>query len=207
MLKPAVFLERDGVLNSLVFDEARGGMASPLQPDQLSLERQAASFVSKLNRRGFLVLVVTSQPGIAQGRLDSMRLDRIHNRLRARLASSEGRLDGVFVCPHDADAQAEPGLTIRPELTVDCQCRCPAPGLLLKAAAVHRVDIPRSFMICQDLQDVKAGRSATVETILLTNSKLSQIEAAPELRPNHVAVDLATALSIIDASREAALQL
>jgi hypothetical protein len=62
-------------------------------------------------------------------------------------------------------------------------------------------------MICQDLQDVKAGRSATVETILLTNSKLSQIEAAPELRPNHVAVDLATALGIIDASREASLQL
>lgn len=202
MLKPAVFLERDGTLNSLVFDEMRGVMAGPLQSDQLSLERQAGSFVRGLNERGFLVLVVTNQPAVAQGRLDSMGLARIHERLRVSLSELGARIDGTFVCPHDADAGSLPGARVRPELAIDCHCRRPAPGLLLRAAAVHQVDLPRSFMICRNLKDVKAGRSATVETVLLTDVQLVQIEASPELRPNHVANDLVEVLRIIDNSRE-----
>ena len=206
MLKPAIFLERDGTLNSLVFDKIRGVMGGPLQPEQLSLERQAVNFVRGLNQRGFLVLVVTSQPTVAHGRLDWMGLDRIHQRLRASLSELGARIDGTFVCPHDADAGSLPGTAVRSDLAIACQCRRPAPGLLLRAAAAHQVDLPRSFMICRNLKDVKAGRSATVETVLLTDAKLVQIEASPELRPNHVASDLVEVMNIIDRSREAMVQ-
>ena len=181
-------------------------MAAPLAPDRLLLERHGAAFVRGLNDRGYLVLVVSDQPALAQGRFDVMALDRIHDQLRADLSDEGARIDGVFVCPHDEDAEAVGGARVRHELAFKCQCRRPAPGLLLKAASVHRVDLPRSFMICRNANDVRAGKAALVETVLLTGANVVQIEVPPEIRPNHIAADLAGALQIIEASREAALR-
>ena len=181
-------------------------MAAPLASARLFLERQAAAFVRGLNERGYLVLVISNQPAIAQGRLDFRGLDRIHERLRGDLSDAGARIDGVFVCPHDEGAEAAGGPGVRHELAIACQCRRPAPGLLLQAASVHRVDLPRSFMICRNLKDVRAGKVALVETVLLTEVDAVQIEVPPELRPSHVVTDLVEALEVMDASREAALR-
>lgn len=204
MHKPAIFLERDGILNNLVHDEVRGEMDSPLSVDQLVLFRHATSFVKELTSRGFLVLVATNQPRLAQGRLSSIGLDRIHRKLCDDIAAGGGRIDGIFFCPHDPQAHEAPGANVRDDYAVPCRCRKPAPGMILRAAQLHKVDLPRSFMVCRDLTDVKAGRSAALETILLTKSRLGEIEASPDMRPHHVVLQLTDALRIIDAVREAA---
>jgi histidinol phosphatase-like enzyme len=135
-----------------------------------------------------------------------MGLDRIHLELRRQLTQAGARIDGVYSCPHDPEARLVRGARPVEEFIATCRCRRPAPGLILRAAATHKVDLSRSFMLCRDLKDIKAGRAATVETIFLTRAKMSEIEAPPDLRPHHVSVDLSGALRIIDASREAATE-
>ena len=204
MRKPAVFFDRDGILNSLVFDEVRGVMDSPLSADRLELFRDAPAFVQALNKRGYLVLVVTDQPFIARGRLSPIGLDRIHRKLRESLIGA--RIDGIFFCPHDPDAHAAPGSRVREEFATACRCRKPAPGLILRAAQSHSVDLARSFMVCRNLEDVKAGRSAALETILLADARMDEIEAPPDLRPHHAVANFADVVRIIDAARNAALR-
>ncbi|MCB9889082.1 MAG: HAD-IIIA family hydrolase [Planctomycetes bacterium] len=203
MQKPAVFLDRDGILNALVFDDACGVMGPPLDVEHVVLLRDAAELVRALNERGYLVLVVTSQPALAQGRLSVMKLDLIHGRLRMLLARAGARVDGFFFCPHDPRARYVPGASVRPELVTGCRCAKPSPVLILQAAGVHRVELRRSFMLCRDLRDVRAGRSATVDTILLTKGSMTDLEAPPELRPGHVAVDASAVVHVIDSLREA----
>jgi D-glycero-D-manno-heptose 1,7-bisphosphate phosphatase len=200
--KPAIFLDRDGILNGLVHDETRDVMGSPLAVDELALFRHAPSFVQAMNARGFLVLVTTNQPALAHGRLSPIGLDRIHRKLCDDIAAGGGRIDGIFFCPHDSDAHVVPGARVRKEYAIPCRCRKPAPGMILRAAQTHKVDLPRSFMVCRDLEDVKAGRSAALETILLSDVRLRQIEASPDLRPHHVVPELPDVVRIIDATHQ-----
>ena len=180
VLRPTVFLDRDGTLNELVYDEAQGIMTGPLWPEHLVVKREAGPFVRALNELGFLCLLVTNQPGLAKATTTPVRLDRIHRRLREELARSGARLDGIFYCPHHPD----PGPTGKKDLAVECRCRKPAPGLLLEAAAVHHVDLYRSYMVGDRLTDMEAGRSAGVMTILvseLTSEIAERIEQRTEM--------------------------
>ena len=164
VLRPTVFLDRDGTLNELVYDEQSGAMNSPLWPEQFMLKPHAAQFVKGLNELGFLCIVVTNQPGVAKGSLSLVRLDRIHWRMREELARSGAHLDGIFYCPHHPD----PGPGGNPALATACHCRKPRPGLLIEAASVHHVDLYRSYMVGDRLTDMEAGRAAGVTTVLLS---------------------------------------
>lgn len=186
------------MLNHLAHDPVRDAPDSPLSVEQFALFRGAPAFVQSLNARGFLVIVVTDQPALARGRLTLIGLARIHRQLRDEIAAVGGRIDGIHFCPHDADADSAVGK----EYAIGCRCRKPAPGLILRAAQSHNVDLSRSFMVCRDLKDVKAGRSAALETILLTRSSMAEIEASPDLRPHLVVPNLVDVLGIIDAARQ-----
>ena len=203
MRKPAIFLDRDGVLNNLVPDPDRGVLDSPLDSGDLTIQRHASAFVRSLNRRGFLVLVVTDQPALAHGRLTSMDLSRIHQRLREAIAASGGRIDGIHYCPHDPAASATRGRIA--EFAIVCRCKKPAPGLIFRAAQLHNADLQSSFMICRNLKDVKAGRAAALETVLLTDVQMRDIEAPPGLRPHHAAAKLTDVLRIIDSAQQSIL--
>ena len=178
LLRPAVFIDRDGILNELV------GGEPPSSADRLVLRRGAASFVLGLNRFGFLALAVTHQPQLARGTMSPVRLERIHVRLRELLAAGGARLDGVYVCPHDP----EPGPNGRGEFAGACGCRKPAPGLLLDAVAAHRIDLRRSFMMAIDAEGVVAGRRAGVATVLLGGPAEHKrvLESHREAQPNHL---------------------
>lgn len=201
VLRPAVFLERDGTLNERVFDEAHGIMCGPRRPEELALKRGAGPFVRALNDLGFLCLVVTDQPAIAKGVTTIVQLDRVHRRLREALARWGARLDGIFFCPHHPD----PGAGGRQELGIDCSCRKPAPGLVLEAASIHYANLDRSFMLGARLNDIEAGRAAGVTTILLCDSSLEprdRIARRPEARPDHIVSHLDEALALIRGARE-----
>ncbi|MBI1682818.1 D-glycero-alpha-D-manno-heptose-1,7-bisphosphate 7-phosphatase [Caulobacter hibisci] len=145
-LRPAVFLDRDGVLNSIVW---RGETpASPRSPDELIIEPGAREALEALKAAGYLLLVVTNQPDVARGLMAGETLDAIHDKLRAALP-----VDAVAACRHDnADA---------------CACRKPKPGLVLDLAREHGVDLSRSWLVGDQARDVTCGQAAGCTTVLL----------------------------------------
>src|SRR5260370_28363339 len=132
--RPAVFLDRDGVLNEAF---VRDGVPTP--PRTLAEFRVlpgVAEACADLQRAGFVLVVVTNQPDIARGTHTRAEVDRMHERLRSLVP-----LDEVCVCPHDACAA--------------CACRKPQPGMLLAAAERLDLDLAPSASVeapCRDIQ-------------------------------------------------------
>lgn len=177
--RPAVFLDRDGILNELV--ERDGAPVSPRRPEDFRLRRGAADAVQALRRAGFPVFVVTNQPDLARGHLTAAALEAMSATLRAAAP-----IDDMAVCPHD-DADR-------------CDCRKPKPGMLLDLADRWQVDLGGSFMIGDTWRDVAAGRAAGCRTILV--GSVSPTEPAPDL----MVPDLHAAVRAITQCRHGALE-
>ncbi|MCI8490143.1 MAG: HAD-IIIA family hydrolase [Lachnospiraceae bacterium] len=156
----AVFLDRDGTLNRYVGFLRR--------TDDLELMEGAAEAVKKINRSGYLAIVVTNQPVIARGEVTVDELETIHQKLETLLGAEGAYLDAVYYCPHHPDKGFEGEVT---ELKLKCNCRKPEPGMLLQAAEDYNIDLNESWMIGDDDNDILAGKTAGCKTILLTNAK------------------------------------
>jgi transaldolase len=142
--RPAIFLDRDGVLNEVT---VRDGI--PVPPPgvaQLRLLPGVVAACRRLRELGFVLVVVTNQPDIARGVRSRAAVDRIHARLGEQLP-----LDEVVVCPHD-DADG-------------CGCRKPRPGMILAAAGRLGLDLSRSFCVGDRWRDIEAARRAGVGAI------------------------------------------
>jgi D-glycero-D-manno-heptose 1,7-bisphosphate phosphatase len=159
MNDPAVFLDRDGVLNKAI---VRGGKPYPPSSLQaLEILPDVEEALARLKAAGYRLVVVTNQPDVARGDQDRRVVESINAALVARLP-----LDEVRVCYHD-DRD-------------DCSCRKPRPGLLLQAPA-H--DLSRSVMIGDRWRDVEAGRRAQVRaTVLIDRGYDEACPVAPDVR-------------------------
>jgi len=172
VLHPAIFLDRDGTLNEMVYDETHGLLDSPRRPEQVKLVRGAAAFMCRARELGYKLIVVTNQPGIAKGTLTLAELEAVNQSLAKLLAAEAARWDALYFCPHHPSGT--PGTAS--EFVRDCDCRKPKPGLLLRAAAELDVDLKSSWMVGDGLNDVQAGNSAGCKTALVTHLKLEQVE-------------------------------
>ncbi len=169
MKRRAVFLNRDGVINRYVYNAELGTVASPANPAEFQLLPGAAEAVVALSRLNLPAIVVSNQPGIADGKMTPRVLDAINEQMRIHLAWGGARLDAVLYCRHHPDA-------VLPEYRVDCECRKPKPGLLLRAAMERNIDLGQSFFIGGDVPDVLAGRAAGVTTLLLSPHRCTVCE-------------------------------
>lgn len=184
---PAVFIDRDGTLNDMVYDETHGTFDSPRRAEQVRLRPGAAEFLRGVRAAGFLAVVVTNQPGLAKRTLTQADLDAVHARLAELLAAAGAGWDALYVCPH------HPGVSV-------CECRKPKPGMLLQASREHGIDLAASWMVGDGLVDIGAGRAAGCRSILIANLKIEQIERFLSFdhgEPDHVARDLSAALRIV----------
>ena len=154
--QPAVFLDRDGTLNREV--------DGVLSPDQFELLPGVADAVHALNHHGFRVVVVTNQPVIAKGFCSEADVQLVHRKMETLLGSEHAFVDRIYFCPHHPE-KGFPGE--RPELKIDCDCRKPKPGMLLRAARELNLDLPNSWMIGDTMRDVEAGHHAGVKTVFL----------------------------------------
>ena len=161
-LRPAVFLDRDGTLNEILYD-AEGREESPFTPEKLVLLPGAAELTRKVRDAGYLTVLITNQPGVAKGKVTIAGLELVHKRLLDLLAEHGGGLDRICYCPHHPIGV--PGST-SPFVQV-CDCRKPAPGMLLKAATDLGIDLSRSWMVGDRFLDIAAGNAAGCKTILL----------------------------------------
>ncbi|MFI1357756.1 D-glycero-alpha-D-manno-heptose-1,7-bisphosphate 7-phosphatase [Streptomyces sp. NPDC020898] len=150
--RPAVFLDRDGTLT-----EPRH---YPSSPEDLVLSAGVGAPLRALYRLGVALVVVTNQSGVARGLFGRPELDAMHRHLRDRLAELGVPLDAVLDCPHHPDG-------VVTALAVTCDCRKPAPGMLLRAARQLDLDVAGSWMIGDFDSDVEAGRRAGCRTALV----------------------------------------
>jgi len=160
MRNRAILLDRDGVLNDLVYDEEEGRSSSPVSARQLRVFPFVADSVKKLKDMGFLVVVISNQPGVAKRQFTRAELKRMSSKIGRELASRATSLDGEYYCMHSPDGLVK-------ELRVTCDCRKPNPGLLLKAAKEMDIDLSRSYFVGDGLIDVEAGKRAGCKTILV----------------------------------------
>lgn len=145
-MNPAVFLDRDGVLNRAT---VRGGKPyPPATMEELQILPGVPEALNELKAAGYRLLVVTNQPDVARGLTTKKLVDEMNSKLESELP-----LDAILTCFHD---------------TVDrCDCRKPKPGLLIKAAREWSVDLSASFVVGDRWRDVEAGRLAGCRTIYI----------------------------------------
>lgn len=188
-----VFLDRDGVINRMVYDAEHGTVDSPANPSQFELLPGVAAAVRALNDLGLRVVVVSNQPGIAKGKMTPALLDAITAKMKAGLVEADARLDGVYYCLHHPEAQLA-------RYRQRCDCRKPQPGLLRQAAGDLQIDLGRSWMIGDGLVDVQAGRRAGCKTIWLGALKcdVCQLARAQDSWPDLVAGNLLEAARLIE---------
>ena len=152
----AVFLDRDGTLNRYV------GFLR--KAEEMELLPGVSEAVRRINRSGYLAIVVTNQPIIARGEVTAAGLREIHNKLETLLGHEGAYLDAIYYCPHHPHSGYEGEVK---ELKIDCDCRKPKPGLLRKAAADFNIDLSQSWMIGDRESDILAGKAAGCRTALI----------------------------------------
>ncbi|MBS1767413.1 MAG: HAD family hydrolase [Acidobacteria bacterium] len=177
-MKPAVFLDRDGTLNEEV------GYLS--RPEDLRLLPGAADAVARLNARGIPVIVVTNQSGIGRGYYGWAEFEAVMARLSELLAAEGAHVDAAYASPHHEAGQGEYAVANHPD-------RKPNPGMLLRAAEAHGLDLARSWMVGDKSLDVEAGHRAGCRSCLVRTGYGRGEAAEADL----VASDLAEAVSHI----------
>ncbi|MBO4521090.1 MAG: HAD-IIIA family hydrolase [Alphaproteobacteria bacterium] len=166
----AVFLDRDGTLNKSV------GFLKDINDFELLPDVPEA--IRMINASGYLAVVVTNQPVIARGELSEAQLREIHNKMETLLGREGAYLDAIFYCPHHPDKGFEGEIA---ELKIECDCRKPKPGLLLKAAEKFNIDLAQSWIVGDFESDIKAGKAAGCRTALIGNGKYGQDMTADSL--------------------------
>jgi len=182
-LRPAVFLDRDGVVIEEVHYLA--------DPSQVRLLPGAAEAIARLNCLGIPVIVATNQAGVAHGLFPEPRVAAVHGRLDELLAGHDAHVDRYDYCPHHPAAKV-------PQYRRVCECRKPSPGMLIHAARECGIDLRRSFLVGDKLSDLEAGRRAGCRVLLVRTGYGAEMEgrlAELGLDRVQVAGDLSQAVS------------
>jgi D-sedoheptulose 7-phosphate isomerase len=188
----AVFLDRDGVVNELVYYPEMGVIDSPFTVDLFHILPGVGDAIRLLKQAGFKVAITSNQPGVAKGRFAEETLKEIDRRMTEELDRHGACLDGIYYCPHHPEGVIE-------RYRSECECRKPKPGLLLQAARELAIDLENSYMIGDSLIDIKAGERAGCRTILIGRLKCDtcRLMDEQESRPDIIAPDLWTAAQVI----------
>jgi histidinol-phosphate phosphatase family protein len=178
--RPAIFLDKDGTLvEDVPYD---------IDPARLVFTQGALPALTLLAEAGYALIVVTHQPGLASGRFSRADFALLERALMRRVRDEAGvDIAAVYACPHAPAVGRAPA----------CLCRKPAPGLLRRAALERRLDLARSWMIGDILDDIEAGRRAGCRTVLLDVGHETMWRLSPLRTPHHRCADLFEAAQLI----------
>ena len=165
----AIFLDKDGTLIEDV--------PYNVDPSRIRLTPGAAEALPALHAAGYELLVISNQSGVARGYFPEEALVPVEARLRDLLAQVGVPLRGFYYCPHHPKGVVSNYAGV-------CACRKPAPGLLLRAAEEHHLNLKQSWFVGDILDDVEAGRRAGCRTILLNNGNETEWRSGDERQPS-----------------------
>ena len=168
-LRPALFLDRDGVLN-----EDRGYVS---RWEDFHWIEGAQAAVAAFNRAGWLVIVVTNQSGVGRGFYSEADMHALHARMAQDLARAGGHIDAFYYAPHHPDAAQE---TYRHPDPPD---RKPNPGMILRALAEWPIDREASILVGDKPSDLEAALRAGVRGVLFEGGNLAEFLKAEALLP------------------------
>lgn len=190
----AVFLDRDGVINPLIYHQDHGIVDSPFTLAQFTVLPRVPKAIRLLNDLGLPVVVVSNQPGIAKRHFNLQMLRKFDRKLHTVLQAHGARIDATYYCLHHPDAAMG-------KYRRRCSCRKPKPGMLQRAARDLNLSLSESYMVGDGLTDIEAGYRAGCRTIFVGRWKCEhcQFIHPTSLRPNFVVKDLWEAVQTIKA--------
>lgn len=156
-MKRAIFLDRDGTINS------NRGHYYIWRKEDLLLNPGVIETLTELKLRGYLLIVITNQGGVSKGEYGMEDVELLHTHLRSMLEEQGVILDEIYYCPHHSNLER-------------CLCRKPLPLMIEKAMARFHIDPAQSWMVGDAPRDIEAGKAAGLQTILIeSNSDLRKV--------------------------------
>lgn len=181
----AVLLDRDGVINELIYYPEHEIIDSPFTVGQFKLRPGVAQAIKPLNQRGYKVIVVSNQPGVAKNHFTLETLRAMDAKMKAELSAQGASVDGIYYCLHHPEGENS-------QYRATCACRKPQPGLLLQAAREFGLDLGQCYMVGDSLTDIKAGKEVGCRTLLISRMKceLCQLMDEEGIKPDAIVSDL-----------------
>ena len=155
--KKAVFLDRDGVINRVIFR----GSSKPIAPwelDEFCFEEDIYSPLIEIKKMGYYLFVVTNQPDLTKGFVSQETMKQFHKKISDNLP-----IDEISVCPHVNES--------------NCFCRKPKPGMIMDLAKKYKIDLGSSYMVGDSWKDISAGLSAGCKTVLIRKTYNTGVKA------------------------------
>ncbi|MFH0931036.1 MAG: HAD family hydrolase [Candidatus Zixiibacteriota bacterium] len=189
----AIFLDRDGVINQIVYHSDIGVLDTPFHPSQFKFLPGVEKALRRINRLGFKTIIVSNQPGVAKKHMSLKNFYKIDLKMRKELAKKKVFFDAIYYCLHHPQGGDKRFKKI-------CSCRKPKPGLFLRASKEHKIDLKNSYLVGDSLTDIQAGEKAGCITFLLGNHKcdLCKFMEEKNTRPDFIVKDLYQAIKFIE---------
>ena len=183
MKRRAVFMDRDGTISEEI------GYVN--HPSRYRVFPYSAEAVRLLNEAGWLAILVTNQAGVARGYFTEDLIDATHDVLKQEMARSGARLDAIYYCAHHPSVG-------EPPYRIDCDCRKPKPGLIMRAAADFPLDLAASWMIGDRYSDIELARNAGLRSAFVMSGygrgEWEYQRSAWQHEPDMIAEDLLEAV-------------
>ena len=195
---PAVFVDRDGVINEIVWNDDIEQLDSPMKVSEFKFLPGAVEALKEFNEKGYYVFVVTNQPGAAKGKTTLATLYDINTYMIESLAKEGVVIDDLFMCPHYPSEQP---MTKEHFLIRKCNCRKPEPGLIYRALRKYGIDMSSSYMIGDSCTDVMAGAAVGLKTVFLGDLKCDLCKKLGDLKPDLIAKNILDAAHLAEDMR------
>ena len=180
-----IFLDRDGTINK------KNGFIS--KEEEFELEEGALEAIKKINKSGYLAVVITNQPSVARGLCEIENIERIHKKLATLLGREGVYLDDIQFCPHHPDKGFPEE---NPLYKIPCECRKPKTGMIDKVAEKYNIDLSKSWMVGDTTMDIQTGVNAGMRTVLVLTGDAGQ-DKKYDVQPNLVGKNLLEAVEAI----------
>ena len=181
-MNKAIFIDKDG---TLIPD-----IPYNVNPTLITLSNTAISALKLLQKQNYLLIVISNQSGVARGYFKEEELQNVSDAITTLLSKEGITVDGFYYCPHHKEGTVK-------EYTIDCDCRKPKPGLLLRAAKDFDIDVKQSWMIGDILNDAEAGKAAGCKTVLLKNGNETEWIMNEKRKPDFIVNNLLEAAQTI----------
>ena len=191
-MEKCVFLDRDGVINEMVYMPEHGYVDSPSNVKQFVIIKGVLKALKILKKLGYKIIIISNQPGIAKGYYNKKTFSDIKENMNKNLLKAGIVLDGEYYCLHHPNAKLH-------AYKKKCSCRKPEIGLIKKAIKEHDIDKSKSFFIGDGITDIQAATKINCKSIFIgnVNSAVNELLTKKKLYPNYIASNLLEAVNII----------